>query len=531
MRLRRRNVGAATSPARFARASRRLPSTAAHMVGLTLTFTAAGMAISLLVDLGTGGRGATALGVSSLLTGVVGLLLWRTTRVPARVSARETFTAVTMTWLVVSLAGALPFVLSGVLPDLDDALFESISGFTTTGSTVLSPIEGTARGILFWRQFTQWFGGMGMIVLAVAVLPFLGVGGLELIRAEAPGPTSDRLAPRVSETAKRLWLIYGGLTVLGVVALLFSGMSAYDAVAHSFSAVATGGFSPYDASIAHFDSLAVEVVLIAGMFAAAVNFTLHWRAVQGEPTIYWRDPGFRFYAGVVLFGIAVITLLNVADGMAVGRALRDTSFGVVSLISTTGFATADFVQWVPAAQLLLLGLMVTGGMPGSTCGGVKLLRVQVMVRHAWRELRQAGSPRAVLPVKLGNQAVPEAIVARIAGFVLVYFAIAVIGILALAALGADLPTSTGSVITALGSGGPGLGETGPVSNFTVLDRPSRVVLSALMLLGRLEIFPVLLMFAGLARVGPRRRRHRRAASQADSERRPIRIGADGGGTR
>lgn len=486
--------------------SRRVPSTTVHMVGLALTFVAVGMAASGGVSLATGGEAFSALAASAVVTGVVGLVAWRGTRVPARVDPRTVFAAVTLTWVVVSVAGALPFVFSGVLANLDDAFFESAAGFTTTGSTVLSSVEDTPRGVLFWRQLTNWYGGMGLIVLAVAVLPFLGVGGLDLIRAEAPGPSSDRLAPRVSETAKRLWLLYLGFTVVGAVVLLVVGMSLFDAVGHSFSTIATGGFSTYDDSLAHFDSLAVELVVMGGMLVGAASFTLHWRALNGDPGAYRRSAPFRFYVGTVVVASVVVTAINVADGTSFGQALRDSSFNVVSVVSTTGFGTADFVLWAAAAQLVLLALATVGGMPGSTAGGVKLLRVQVMVAHATRELRRATTPRAVLPVKLGNEAVPEPVVARIAGFVLLYFVIAVIGIVALASLGADLATSAGSVLSTLSSSGIGLGETGPSAGVGVLDRPSRAVLVALMFLGRLEIFPVLLTFAGLARLrrAPRR---------------------------
>ncbi len=488
------------------RPSKRPANTALHMVGLGLTVAALGMVASLVVGLATDDDGSGALAASASVTGLVGLGLWRGTRIPPRVRPQAVFTAVTVTWVAVSVASALPFFWSGELGRFDNALFESVSGITATGATVLSPIEGSGRGILFWRQLIVWYGGMGMIVLAVAVLPFLGVGGLHLIRAEAPGPTSDRLAPRVSETAKRLWFIYLAITGLGVVGLLACGTTLYDAVTHSFAAVATGGFSPYNANVTAFDSVPVELVLMAVMLAGATSFTLHWRASQGEPGAYWASSELRFFAGIVVAAVAAIAVLNVADGMATGRALRDSSFYVVSLVTTTGFTTVDYTLWVPATQIILLFLMVTGGMAGSTAGGVKIFRVSAVLAHATRELRRARTPSAVLPVKLGTQPVPEAVMARIAGFVILYFVVTVVGIVAIAAFGADLATPAGAAVTAMGGVGPGLGVTGPVDNFLPLSAAGRGVMMVLMLLGRLEIFPVLLMFAGLSRVGRRSRR-------------------------
>jgi trk system potassium uptake protein TrkH len=498
----------------FAPPSARVTSTVLHMVGLALLFAAAGMALSTAVDLVAGGDEAGALALSTTVTTGAGLLLWRGTGVPARVPTASAFAAVSWTWIVVSLFGALPYALSGVLPRLDEALFESVSGFTATGSTVIFPIEDQSLGLLFWRQLTQWYGGMGMIVLAVAVLPFLGVGGLELIRAEAPGETADRLAPRVSGTAKRLWAVYAGLTMVIAVALLLTGEMApqgggigrhvFDAVSHALTALATGGYSPYDTSINAFDSAVVEAVLIVGMLLGAINFTLHWRAFQGEPRAYWRSAELRTFLAILGFAVAAVWALNVADGLAVGRSLRASLFTAVSLMTTTGFGTADFAQWVPAAQLILLYLMVSGAMIGSTSGAVKVIRVRIMAAHARRELQRVLHGHRVQAVKLGATPVAESIVSRIAGFMVLYMLIAGLGVLALGTLGADLPTSAGSVATAMGGVGPGLGDTGPAANFLEITRPARGVMMVLMLLGRLEIFPVLLMFAAVTRSGRRR---------------------------
>lgn len=471
--------------------ARRPPWLAVHMSGLALVFVAAGMWVSAAVGAVTDGRAVADLVSAGVAVAVAGAVAWRTTRVPERIGAGSALVAVVVTWVAASAAGAVPFLWAGTFGSADDALFESISGFTGTGSTVLSPIEGNPAGILFWRSMTQWYGGMGMVVLAVAVLPFLGVGGMDLLSAEAPGPTSDRLAPRVSETAKRLWLIYGGFTVVSALALGAAGMSVYDAVTHAFTVVSTGGLSPHDASIGHFRSLTVELVVVALMLVGAASFTLHWRALRGEPAAHLRDPAFRFYALLFAAAVGVLTILLVTDGAGLGSAVRSAVFNAATLITSTGFGTDDFTRWVPAAQLVLLALMVTGGMAGSTSGGVKLIRVQVMLSLARRVLVRTRHPRAVLPVRLGPEPVPEPVVSRVAGFVMLYFLFTTGGVIALALSGSDLVTSLGASISAMGNMGPGLGEAGPASNFAVFTRPARGVLMVLMLAGRLEMFPVL----------------------------------------
>ena len=480
----------------FAARSRRIPSLSGHVSGAALLFVAAGILLSAAVDAGAGGDAAPELALSSGLVAAAGGALWGGTRIPHRATAAETFVAVGLTWVAAAVGGAVPFVLTGTFPTLDDALFESISGFTGTGSTVLSPIEAAPRGVLFWRSMTQFYGGTGIVVLAVAILPFLGIGGMDLLRTEAPGPSADRLAPRVSETAKRLWFVYGGFTVVSILALLAVGLSPFDAVTHAFTVVSTGGLSPYDRSIAEFDSVAVEAVLIVLMLYGATNFTLHWRFLTGERGAYVRSSTFRFYAGVfVSFVAAVALLLSWRNGYEGGAAIRDAAFNVASLISSTGFTTVDYVLWTPAAQLLLLALMISGGMAGSTAGGVKLIRVRMLFQFAKREVTRVRHPRAALPISLGDEPVPEATVSRAVGFVLFYVILVIGGTIALATLGSGLPEAVGGTASAMGNMGPGLGGSGPTANFLVYDRPARGVLMVLMLAGRLEIFPVVFLLA------------------------------------
>lgn len=488
------------------------------MTGIALVAVSAGLLLSAVLEAAFRDDDVVALLVSAVAVGCVGAVMWRGTQVPARIDRRDAFLSAVSVWVGISLAGAVPFRLSGMVASWELAFFESVSGFTATGATVVTPIEVHGHGLLFFRQLTQWFGSMGMVVLAVAVLTFLGVGGMQLLSAEAPGPEVERLAPRVSETAKRLWTLYLGLTGVATLALLAVGLDPYDAVTHSMTGIATGGFSPYDASIAHFDSVAVEVVVMVIMFVGAVNFALMWRATRRRtlrPLL--RTSEFRFYCWVLGGSIGVVTALLVAnDGMGVSTALRSASFNVVSLMSTCGFATDDFVAWTPAAQVVLLSLMVTGGMAGSTSGAVKLFRVQVVLKHAVRELRRVRHPRAALPVRLGDVSVSEAVVSRILAFVMLYFLLAASGVVVLALLGADFETAAGSIATAMGGVGPGLGETGPASNFLALNAWQRAVMDLYMLFGRLEIVPVLATGTFLLAPIPTRRQVRAQAAMTRS---------------
>ncbi len=488
---------------------RRLASAPVHLSGVALLFVAGGVVVSAGVAAIDGGPDTPGLLWSAAIIGAAGALLRRFTSVPSRVSRTGSFVAVTVAWLVVCAAGALPYLLVGTFARIDDALFESVSGFTTTGASVLAAVEGNPAGILFWRQTTHWLGGMGMIVLAVAVLPFLGVGGLELIAAEAPGPSTDRLAPRINETARRLWGIYVALTAVGVVLLALLGLSLYDAVGHSFATIATGGFSTYNLGARHFDSVGVDAVLMLGMLAGGTSFTLHWRALRSGPRAYLVDGEFRVFVGILAVAGAAVTVLLLADGAAPGTAARDGLFNVVSIMTTTGFTHTDYTVWVAAAQLVLLLLMLVGGMTGSTSGGMKVLRVDVMGRFAVREVRRVRHPRAVIPLRVGSMPVPEQTAYRVVGFVLLYIAVGLVAIVLVAATGAPLLDAAGGVASTMGSIGPGLGPAGPLGSFSVFDPPARWLFTLLMLLGRLEIVPLLLTVGAAVRLADRPRSRRR----------------------
>lgn len=469
-----------------------------HVVSLILLAISLALAVTAVVALGYGDGDVGAFALSALIPAVLGGVGYATTDVGRDLSVREGYAVVTFAWLGIGAAGALPFLFAGVVDSPVSALFESISGFTTTGATVFSDIEALPHGILFWRCFTQWIGGMGIIVLGIAILPFLGVGGMQLFRAEVPGPTPERLQPRIAQTAKLLWYVYAGMTAVQAGLYLVGGMGPFDAVTHAFSTMSTGGFSPRGASIAAFDSAFIHYVTILFMFLAGVNFALHYRALGAGGRLYFRDPEFRFFGTVVLgAAVAVLTLVLLSGQYAdigLERAVRDSLFQVTSITTTTGFVNYDYELWPLAAQIILLGLMFMGGMSGSTGGGAKAVRIHVLFRHALAEMRKSVHPRAVVPTRVGRKAISDEVLLNVLAFLLVFAMLYGAGVLALATLGHDLPTAVGASAAAIGNIGPGLGDVGAVDHYGWMNPGSHIVLMFLMLAGRLEIFTVLLLF-------------------------------------
>ncbi len=487
-------------------------STTLHVMSIAIISVSAAMFITALLERATTDQDTGALFISGLVTVGLGASMWWVTA-PGSVRSRDVFAAVGWTWIAITVIGALPYVLAhtfavpgvGFTEELTNSIFESASGFSCTGSSALTDFSRMGRGLAMYRQATQFYGGMGIVVLAVAVLPFLGVGGLDLMTAEAPGPSSDRLTPRVSETAKRLWATYALLTVSIAVALIvLPGPSVYDGIAHSMSAASTGGFSPHSSSIGYFDSVWVEIILMAGMLVGGANFALHWRALVGDRGCYSRDPEFRAYVLMIVASAAIVVgFLWLGDGMALGTAARVGIFNTVSLGTSTGYGSAtgeasagNFVLWAPAAQMVLLFLMLIGASTGSTSGGVKIMRLQVLAAHSIRSIRRSQHPRAVIPVRHGSAAVSEDIVTRMAGFFVVYLLLILFGVVSLTLMDSGFIESVGAIVGALGGMGPSLGEAGPTASFSdPFSQPARLFLSLYMLIGRLEIFPILLMFA------------------------------------
>ncbi len=409
---------------------------------------------------------------------------------------REGFAVVAFGWICVGLLGALPFWLSGQVPSFTDAAFESISGFTTTGASILTDIEGCSHGMLFWRAMTHWLGGMGIVLLALAILPLLGVGGMQLFRAEVPGPVAERLTPRIRETAKILWGVYVLLTAAEILALLLAGMGLFDAVCHSFATMATGGFSNHNSSVGGYASPAVEWVIIVFMFLAGANFSLHFLALKGKWRVYFRDEEFKFYGTIILVCTSMImaTLVPIHFYPHWGEAFRRSLFQVVSILTTTGFGTADYLIWPPLAHGLLLVLMAVGGCAGSTGGGIKVMRVLILLKHAKLELRKMLHPRGVFTLWFNGRAISSSLQTNVLGFFLLYMMVYVGGVLILTMGGRDLVTSVGATAATLGNIGPGLGLVGPASNYSTLLDWEKWLLVMFMVIGRLELFTVLVLF-------------------------------------
>ena len=488
----------------------RYSSLVANVAGLTLAMVGVGIAVSGVVDAIDGGPDVAVLLATGLLVWVVGSLMWRITIVPKQIRTLDVFITVTVAWLAMAASGAIPYLLTGHFERFDDALFESIAGFTTTGATVTPDIEATSKGLLFWRSTSQWMGGMGVIVLVVAVLPTVGSGGMSLLAAEAPGPTGERLTPRVRETARRLWAVYIGFTIVLAGAYFVAGMSVYDAVSHSFTTVSTGGFSPYQSSIGHFDSAAIEWICIVAMLLAGGSFTLYYRALKRDPKPLLKSTEFRIY----LLVVAAITLWAfIASGNDGGQAagFRDSLFTTASTITTTGYVTTEYGLWSQTTQLVLLMAMPIGAMAGSTAGGIKVIRLMAVASFAHREALRHLHPKLVRPVRVGNGILPDDVARRVVGFMMLALAIFGGGAVLISMSGPDMITSFSSSATAFGNVGPGLGALDHANDFLSIPSAGRWVAMGQMLLGRLEIYPVILALSVITLriprvIHPRRRR-------------------------
>lgn len=434
--------------------------------------------------------------VAGLICLTIGSLLWfAVPKDDLDIRKREGYLIVALGWLSMVIAGTLPYLISGIISHPVDALFETISGMTTTGASILTDIEAIPKGMLFWRSMTQWIGGMGIIVLTVALFPLLGIGGIELFVAEAPGPTSDKLHPRIQETAKRLWFIYVGLTLLLTLLLWVLGMSFYDAINHALTTMATGGFSTKNSSMAYFDQAGIQYVIIFFMFVAGTNYTVIHHALRGRLSRVRRAEEFWAYLFVVLFLTGIICLNVIYNtNHSFEQSFRESLFQVVSLVTTTGFVTADYSQWGDAALVLIFVMLFLGACAGSTSGGIKLVRHIVFFKNSILEFKRILHPRAIVPLKLNGGVVAPRIMTHIIIFLLLYLFIFVVGSVIVAGMGLDFTTAIGAVATSLGNVGPGIGGVGPVDNFAWLPYPVKFFLSFLMLLGRLELFTILVLF-------------------------------------
>ncbi|MFQ5880885.1 MAG: TrkH family potassium uptake protein [Candidatus Methylomirabilales bacterium] len=466
-----------------------------YALALLLLCLAGTMSLPFLIALSTNGPDTLAFLFSLLCTGTGGVLCFLMSPRRTEIGPREGFVIVTAAWILFAAFGALPFYFAGALSSYTDAYFEAMSGFTTTGATVLTNIEGQPLALHFWRSFIQWLGGMGIIVLSLAILPMLGVGGMQLYKAEVPGPIPDRLVPRIRQTARLLWVVYSLLSLLELLLLVLLGMPLFEALLHTFTTMATGGFSPRAASIGAYQSAAIDTVLIIFMFLAGANFALHFQALRGNFRAY-RDPEFRFYTVAALLAVVVMTLILWGPVYAdLASALRYGAFQVVSIMTTTGFGTADYATWPFFAQFLLLSLMFLGGCTGSTGGAIKPIRGLLLCKAAYHHLYKLIHPKAVRHVKTGGKVVPKEILEGVQVFFLLYLLTFLFATAILTLLDMDLITAIGAVAATLGNVGPGLGMVGPTGSYAAIPTMGKWILSACMVLGRLELFTVFVLFS------------------------------------
>ena len=477
------------------------------VLGAFIFFMGFALLLPAIIDLIYGDETWHSFLFSAAIAFVVGGALWYSFKPQNELRIREGFLIVSLTWLSLSLVGALPFIISGILPSFTDAVFETMSGLTTTGSTILGgttsdgfanpQIEDIPKSFLFWRSLAHWLGGMGIIVLSLAILPLLGIGGMQLFQAESPGPTADKLTPRVQETAKLLWGVYVAFTFAEFILLwLHPSMDWFEAINHAFATMATGGFSTKNASVEAFNSVYVDWVIIIFMFIAGINFAMHFRLIQGDQKSFFKNREIRFYTLITLIGITVTTLsLWVINNYSILDALRYGAFQVVSVITTTGFGTDDYQVWNSIGAFFLFLLFFTGGCAGSTGGGIKMIRWMILIRNTAREIKQIIHPKAILPVRIGDQAINRNIQQTVLSFFILYIFIFALGAFAISLFGYDIMSSIGASIAAIGNIGPGWGDFGPTDNFAELPYLGKWILIMLMMVGRLEIFTVLIIFS------------------------------------
>jgi trk system potassium uptake protein TrkH len=459
-------------------------------VGAFLRYFGLAFFIPMLVCLYYGERrDAIGFGLSGLGASLLGHLMMRDRTRAEDLKRVEGFAVVSATWLVLPLAAAVPLVVAGLPPI--DALFESMSGLTTTGATAIRDFGDFGRGVYLWRGLTHWIGGLGVIALFVAVLPRFGIGGRQLFFAEAPGPTDDKLTPQIRETAKALWMVYTGLTVAQIILLVLAGMPLFDSVCNAMATLGAGGLSPHPLSIAGYQSPAVEWITIVFMFAAGANFALHYRTLRGELKAFPGDEEFRAYVGIVLISSALLVFFLGAEVPGVLDRVRHSLFQSLSIVTTTGFASVDFQLWNDQAKMVLLALMFIGGCAGSAGGGPKVVRQVLIARYTLLELRRALHPRGVLPVKLGGRVVPEDVMRGVLVFFLFYLLVFAVCTMIVSAFGADLITALTASIACLGNIGPGFNAVGPMANYADLHPVSKAVLTLAMWIGRLEVLTVL----------------------------------------
>lgn len=471
-----------------------------HVIGSLLIINGILMSLSIPFSIAYKDGVTMEIILSSVITLAIGLYMRISSKKSkdAEIKKRDGYLIVTGGWIAMSLFGMLPYMISGAIPSIHDAFFETMSGFTTTGASILGEpgheISKLPESLLFWRSMTQWIGGMGIIVLTIAILPMLGIGGMELFVAEAPGPTKDKIHPRIKETAKRLWVIYLGLTVTETIILMISGMTFFDAINHALTTNSTGGFSTKDGSVGEFASPLYEYIIIVFMFLAGTNFTLLYFGLKGKLKKFWTNDEFKWYLSAVVGLTIVLTPFVYAYKDSFEESFRAVLFQVVSLVTTTGYASDDFTLWGPLITFVFFLLLFSGASAGSTSGGIKIVRIVLLIKNGFLEFKRRLHPKAVIPVHLNKEPVNNTIIYNLLAFIFLYLFIFTIGSIIMTALGVRFDEALSGVATSLGNVGPGIGSLGPAENFANVPDAGKWVLSFLMLLGRLELFTVALVF-------------------------------------
>ncbi|MBI4653995.1 MAG: TrkH family potassium uptake protein [Nitrospirae bacterium] len=469
-----------------------------NIAGIVLIIISPFMTLPVIVSLIYKQPDAIPLMESFLITLLSGVILFFLTKKHKKeeIRHRDAFIIVTTSWVVMAFSGALPFMLSGSIPSLTDAVFESMSGFTTTGASILTDIEVLPKGVLFWRSLTHWMGGMGIIVMSLAIMPMLGTGGMQLFKAEASEVVVEKLRPRIIDTAKSLYIVYLLFTLIGILLLWSGGMNLYDAICHCFSALATGGYSTKNLSIAYYKSAYIDYVIIFLMFVGGTNFSLHYYAFKGVFGRYIKSNEFIFYFAVTIVASLLITISIYFSEYykSIPEAFRYALFQAVSIMTATGYVTSDFEKWPVFTQTLLVALMFLGGMVGSTAGGIKQVRILLALKQMFREFYHLIHPRAVTFVKLDGKELPKEVLGSVWGFIFLFISIWVLSTLAMTALGVDIVTSATTVVSAMSNVGPALGSAGPMENYSTIPLAGKWVLTICMLIGRLEIYTVIILF-------------------------------------
>ena len=435
--------------------------------------------------------------IITLLAGVIGLCIGR--RAESRMGEREGYVIVAMVWVVFSAFGLLPYYLSGQVPSFTDAWFESMSGFTTTGATIIPNLDVITHGLLFWRSLTQWIGGMGIIVLSIAILPIFGLNGMQLYAAEVSGLTYEKLSPRIADTAKMMWTTYVLLTAAEVLALWLCGMDVFDAVCHSFSTIATGGFSTHNNSLEFYDSAAIHYIVTFFMFISGINFVLLIYLLRGKARNFFRDEELRWYTVAVISFTLMLTIgLYIArpgwTALHMERSFRDSLFTVISSMTSTGYTISDYMYWPVVAWVVIFFLMLTGACAGSTAGGIKWVRLSIILKNGVAEFQRRIHPNAIVPVKLNEKTIPQQTINNIMAFLIFYIFIIVITVVIFCASGVNFDESIGAAVSAIGNVGISIGQFGPAGTYATFPTVAKWVMSFVMLIGRLEIFTVLLLF-------------------------------------